>query len=165
MKIYKIITGLFLLIFLMNCKDNNNREVENSTYPETSNDRSVRDATNNYDENNRTRNNINAADSINNVAENNRTDGNGNNGNVNAADNNRMNKMFSDLNFTSEQIENYNTRFRKDMEDWRKNNASADISAEEHRRMEDRHMKSFLSPAQYQQYQKWINDNPVENQR
>lgn len=161
MKTLKIIIGLFFLIFLMNCRDNqNSRNANDASNPAaTTNDQYIND------EASRTRDNINAADSMNNVAQNNRNNQNQNNSEVNAADNNRMNKMFADLNFTPEQIEEFNTNYRRDMEDWKRNNASTTISPEEHARLEDRQMKSFLSSAQYQQYQNWVKDNPVKNQR
>lgn len=166
MKTLKMIVGLFFMVLVMNCKDNTNSgAADNATYPQTATDRTNQSTTSDYNESNRTRENINDADSLNNATESGRNNGVGNSANVNAADNNRMNKMFADLNFTSEQIERYNTMSQTDMDNWRKNNPNGQISSEQHRQMEDERMKSFLNSAQYQQYQQWVKDNPVKNQR
>lgn len=164
MKAIKIITGLSFLILFINCRENPNADSVNKTpYSNTPSNGSVKEANNMNDAANETRERINAADSMNNVAENNRNDVN-KGGNGNAADTNRMNKMFADLNFTPEQIEKFNTNYRSSLEEWKKNNPSSKISSDEHLRMEDRQMKSFLSAAQYQQYQEWVKENPTRNQ-
>lgn len=165
MKNIKILTGLVLVLFLMTCKDPNTRDNQNATDAVAPVGNNVGEPQDGAIDNNRTRENINAADSLNNAAQNNSTDGSANNGSVNAADNNRMNKMFADLNFTPEQIETFNTKYRQDLEERRKNNASSDIGSEDHLKMEDKHMKSFLSAAQYEQYKEWIKNNPIKNQR
>lgn len=157
MKIIKIYTGVFFLIFFMACRDNSNTNTETNEQIEI-------EANDRFDDAKRTRENINTADSLNNDAVNDRNDSNRNTSEINPADNNRMNKMFADLNFTPEQIEEFNTNYRKDLEEWKANNPNVNIGSEQHLQMEDKQMKSLLSAAQYQQYQKWIEDNPIENQ-
>ncbi|MCK0125327.1 hypothetical protein MWU76_13080 [Gelidibacter sp. F2691] len=74
----------------------------------------------------------------------------------------RTNKMFADLNFTDEQIDQYRTIAREERENWKATNANAVINAQERVRQEARNMKALLKPAQYEQYQQWRKDNPLK---
>ena len=74
----------------------------------------------------------------------------------------RMTKMFADLNLTEDQIKQYRLNAHKNMETWRQNNGDAVISNDERMRMESENAKSLLKPAQYEQYQQWVKDNPYQ---
>lgn len=166
MKTIKIFSSLWLLTFLLNC--NNGQKTTsngNENFPSALDQNDTPNSAIDRSEDKDTRKMIHVADSINNSAEHTATDVNENPGNTNAADNSRMTKMFAELNLNPNQIEKFNTSLHQEMNDWNKTNAGTKISVEEHRRMEDKSMKSILGAEQYQQYQKWVKDNPVKNLR
>jgi len=81
---------------------------------------------------------------------------------VDAVDNDlRTTKMFADLNFTDDQIDQYRTIAREERENWKATNANAKMDAQERLRQEAKNMKSLLKPAQYELYEQWRKDNPL----
>ncbi|TXE07339.1 hypothetical protein ES711_11255 [Gelidibacter salicanalis] len=81
---------------------------------------------------------------------------------VDAVDNDlRTSKMFANLNYTDEQIDQYRIIAREKRENWKATNANAKMYAQEWLRQEAKNMKSLLKPAQFELYQQWRKDNPL----
>lgn len=75
----------------------------------------------------------------------------------------RMTKLFADLNFTENQIKQFRLNVHKNLEAWRKENPETSLTTEQRMRLEAENVKSFLKPAQYDEYQRWVKDNPYHS--
>lgn len=130
-------TGLFFFIVLMNCaNENKSRSGDKVESPNLS----------------VTENGINAKDSL---------DRTGNK--IDSLDNDdRFTKMIADLNFQTEEIDEYRNLARKEREDWSRTNANAVMSIPQRLEMEDDIMKGLLSQERYEQYRVWLKDNPLK---
>lgn len=73
---------------------------------------------------------------------------------------NRTAKMFADLNFSEEEMEQYRTLAREERDNWEKTNANGSIDQKEHLRMERVVMKNLLNQERFGQYQEWLRTNP-----
>lgn len=76
--------------------------------------------------------------------------------------NNRTNKMFSDLNFTDDQMEAYRTASRQYRARANQQNANRTMSKQDLGQQEDQIMKSFLNSSRYEQYKEWARRNPYQ---
>lgn len=138
MRHFKICTGLFFFILLMNCA--NEHKTSSPGLKEESPNLSI------------TENGINAKDSLD-------TTGN----KIDSLDNDdRFTKMVADLNFKTEEINEYRSLARNERDDWSKANANAEVSIQQRLRMEDDIMKGMLSQERYAQYRVWLKDNPLK---
>lgn len=138
MRHLKICTGLFFIILLMNCA---NEHKTSSAGPNG-------ESPNLFN----TENGINAKDSL---------DRTGNK--IDSLDNDdRFTKMIADLNFKTDEINEYRSLARIERNNWSKANATAVVGIQERLRMEDDIMKKLLSQNRYNQYQEWLKDNPLK---
>lgn len=130
-------TGLIFFIILMNCaNENKSRSGDQVESPNLS----------------VTENGINAKDSL---------DRTGNK--IDSLDNDdRFTKMIADLNFQTEEIEEYRNLARKAREDWSRTNANNVMGIPHRLEMEDNIMKGLLNQERYEQYRVWLKDNPLK---
>lgn len=138
MRHLKRCTGFIFFILLMNCA--NEHKTSSPDLKEESPNLSI------------TENGINAKDSL---------DMKGNK--IDSLDNDdRFTKMVADLNFKTEEINEYRSLARNERDDWSKANANEVVSIQQRLRMEDDIMKGMLSQQRYNQYRVWLKDNPMK---
>lgn len=159
MKNLKTITGFLLLALLMSC-GNGQKSTPSSSREmpaAVSNDNMSTDATDmsttTSDRDSMDMDQSRSTDSLNRTG--NKTDS--------IVGDTRMTKMFADLNLTEDQIKQFRLNAHKNIEAWRQNNGDATLSNEERMRQEAENVKSLLEPAQYEQYQQWVKDNPYDH--
>lgn len=75
----------------------------------------------------------------------------------------RTKQMYTDIDMTPEQIEQFETESRTWMEAWKRDNPQGVLSTQDRLQQQNIMLKSILDARQYQNYELWMRENPYRN--
>ncbi|MGJ8593867.1 MAG: hypothetical protein ACSHXF_15060 [Aquaticitalea sp.] len=158
MKNLKKILAVIITMTMMSCGNG-----KNTTSTNTSNNRTI-STTDRNDQNTDINDQNNRMDQ-NNTARNSQIDiiEDDNDYGFTDYDRTRMGNLYTHLNWTDDQISQYERISHQNMDSWQKSNPNSTLSIQQRMQLEDQTMKGFLDISQYSSYRQWVRANPYKN--
>ena len=74
-----------------------------------------------------------------------------------------MQKMYSDLNMSNEQVKSFESKWTSNQNSWKRNNPNKTMNNYETIEYQDRILNQILDENQFESYRQWVIDNPNKN--